>query len=192
MRTITSEELRPLLDQGTVAVVDVRSAAEYETAHVPGSIRVSLDEVRAHTTAAAAALPANAVIVCRSGARAEQACQILTATSRDDLRVLAGGIVSWERDGGPVERGAERWDLERQVRFVAGALVLAGVVASFAVRPALFLAGGVGAGLAIAALTDTCTMGALLARLPYNRRASCETPHVTERFAELAEHARRS
>jgi hypothetical protein len=132
------------------------------------------------------------VIVCRSGARAEQACRLLAGNGRDDLRILAGGIVAWERDGGPVERGAERWDLERQVRFVAGVTVLAGVIGSRVAPPALFLAGGIGAGLALAALTNTCAMGALLARLPYNRRVSCETPLVTERFAELAERGHRS
>lgn len=34
---------------------------------------------------------------------------------------------------------------------------------------AALLAGGVGAGLTLSALTDTCTMGRMLAALPHNR-----------------------
>ena len=55
------------------------------------------------------------------------------------------------------------------MRLVAGSLVLGGVVASLWLPRARLLAGGVGAGLTLSALTDTCTMGRLLAALPYNR-----------------------
>ncbi len=52
--------------------------------------------------------------------------------------------------------------------------------------PAMLLAGGIAAGRTIAAATNTCAMGMLLARFPYNRNATCETPSVTDRFAQLA------
>jgi hypothetical protein len=66
-------------------------------------------------------------------------------------------------------RGRARWALERQVRLVAGSLVAAGVVGSLWKRPALALAGAVGVGLTISALTDTCALGRVLSALPYNR-----------------------
>lgn len=75
----------------------------------------------------------------------------------------------------PVRRGPKRISLERQVRIAAGALRAAGallvLVASpwFALLP-LF----VGSGLVFAGVTDTCAMGMLLARLPYNRPAGCD------------------
>lgn len=189
MNRISPDELRDLLSTGPIAVLDVRTAAEYETAHIPGSIRVSLDELRGATDTLAAVLPDHAVVVCRSGGRAEQACQALAGTGRDDLRVLDGGIQGWERSGGRLVRGRQRWDLERQVRFVAGSLVLIGVLVSFAWPPAVFLAGGVGAGLTVAAATNTCLMGMLLARLPYNRGAAGEAPQIAERFAHLTREA---
>lgn len=186
MSTISVAELHDLLVDPATTIIDVRSAAEYEAAHIPGSVRIGLDELRADPKQAAAALPADAVVVCRSGARAEQACRTIAETGRDDLRVLEGGLLAWERAGETVERGAEHWDLERQVRLVAGSLVLTGVLASLAYRPAALLSGGVGAGLTFAALSNTCAMGSLLARLPYNRRSVAETPLITERFAQLA------
>jgi rhodanese-related sulfurtransferase len=185
MQRISPAELADLLADHPVTVLDVRTAAEYETAHIPGSIRVSLDELRAEADTVASLLPDHAVVVCRSGQRAQQACQALAATGRDDLRLLDGGLQTWEREGRSIARGRERWDLERQVRLVAGSLVLTGVLASLAWPPALLLAGGVGAGLAFAATTNTCAMGMLLARLPYNRGAACETPRITDRFAHL-------
>lgn len=47
--------------------------------------------------------------------------------------------------------------------------MLAAVLASTVVPPAKWLAAVIGAGLAVAALTNTCAMGMALARLPCNR-----------------------
>ncbi len=62
-----------------------------------------------------------------------------------------------------------RWALERQIRLVAGSIVLFAVVASIWWPPARYLAGAIGLGLTLAAITDTCLMGNMLMRLPYNR-----------------------
>ena len=60
--------------------------------------------------------------------------------------------------------------LERQVRIAAGSLVLLGVVLGAFVHPYLLgLAAFVGAGLVFAGVTDTCGMGMLLARMPWNQ-----------------------
>lgn len=75
-------------------------------------------------------------------------------------------------------------------RPVAGSLVFTGVLASLLWPPALIVSGGVGAGLTFAATTNTCAMGMLLAKLPYNRRAAHDTPRITERFAQLTRERR--
>ena len=139
MDRITAAELADLLATRPVALLDVRTAAEYEAAHIPGSIRVSLDELREEVDTVAALLPDHAVIVCRSGGRAEQACRALASSGRDDLRILDGGIQAWERAGRSVARGRARWALERQVRLVAGTLVSAGVVVGVVWPPALLV-----------------------------------------------------
>ena len=78
----------------------------------------------------------------------------------------------------PVRRGRQRWDLERQVRLVAGSLVLAGIVGSVFVPELKYLSGFVGAGLTFAALSNTCAMGMALSKLPYNRAANCDVDRV--------------
>ncbi len=60
--------------------------------------------------------------------------------------------------------------LERQVRIAAGFLVLTGVLLGVFLSPAAYaLSGFVGAGLMFAGITDTCAMGMLLSRMPWNR-----------------------
>ncbi|OHV29621.1 MULTISPECIES: YgaP-like transmembrane domain [Pseudofrankia] len=66
------------------------------------------------------------------------------------------------------------WELERQVRFAAGLIVLVGIVLSVLVPPVRHVAGVMGAGLALAALANACLLGRLLARLPYNPGAACD------------------
>jgi rhodanese-related sulfurtransferase len=168
-----------------VPLLDVRSPAEFETVHIPGSVNIPLDQLDEHLTALAdRGRPL--VLVCRSGARATQAQAKLAGVGCVNAAVLDGGVVAWEQAGAPVTRGAQKWDLERQVRLVAGGLVLAFVLASIVVPPLRFVAGAVGAGLVFAALTNTCAMGNLLSKLPYNRGASCDVSRSMARFTATA------
>jgi hypothetical protein len=60
--------------------------------------------------------------------------------------------------------------MERQVRLAAGTLVLLGLVLGLLVHPAFqLLSAGVAGGLVFSALTDTCGMAVVLAKLPHNR-----------------------
>lgn len=169
-------------------VIDVRSAAEFEAQHIRGSYHVPLGTLAEHSAELARHLddPASPlVLVCQSGVRAEQGRRHLAAAGLDRAHVLRGGVPAYAAAGGDVVRGRTAWALERQVRLVAGSLVLTGVLGGL-VNPKLrLLAGGIGAGLTFSALTDTCAMGALLAKLPFNR-------DVTEPAAErVVEQVRR-
>jgi rhodanese-related sulfurtransferase len=178
---LDAEALRELLASGQeVRLVDVRTPAEFETTHIPGSVNVPLDTLRAYREDIAGHLGGTVVLVCRSGQRAAQAEQLLGLA---DLAVLTGGILAWERVGGRVVRGRLRWELERQVRLVAGSLVLLGILAGVVVPGAQWFAAAVGTGLVVAALTDTCAMGMLLSKLPYNRGARCDVQTVVARLA---------
>lgn len=168
-------------------VLDVRTPAEFETSHIPGAYNVPLDTLREHRTELRRHLDEDVVLVCRSGARAAQAEEALAGAGLPGLRVLDGGMVAWESAGAPVNRGRETWELERQVRLVAGTVVAAGVLGSVKVPALKWVAGAIGAGLTGAALTNTCAMGMALAKMPWNRTASpCD---VDELVAALSEDA---
>jgi len=163
-------------------VIDVRTPAEFETAHISGSYNVPLHLLQEHSAEIAGHLDQDIVLVCRSGTRAAQAEQTLADTGLSNVHLLEGGITAWQHHAEPVTRGRARWDIERQVRLVAGTLVFLTVVGGLLVPGLPYAAAAIGAGLAIAALTNTCAMGLLLARLPYNRGASCDLDTVVARL----------
>ncbi len=177
--TITPARLAELAKAGAVQLVDVRTPAEFEEVHVAFARNVPLDRL---DPKALGLKPGEAVyVVCRSGSRGEKACGQLLAAGVAGVANVEGGTLACEAAGLPVVRGRKAVSLERQVRIAAGSLVLLGVGLGF-LHPAFFgLAGFVGAGLVFAGVTDTCGMGMLLARMPWNRRgakpggASCPT-----------------
>jgi hypothetical protein len=74
--------------------------------------------------------------------------------------------------------------VERQVRVTAGALAAAGGILAladplFGLIPAL-----VGSGLVWAGVTDSCALGLLMARLPYNRAAGCDVGVMVRALSE--------
>jgi rhodanese-related sulfurtransferase len=145
--------------------VDVREYPEYAMEHIEGSRLVPLGTLKRTCVGWDKEVPL--ILVCRSGRRAEQARQILGFMQ---LEVLEGGIEAWRSAGKPLaEHPRKPWAIERQVRVVAGSLVLGfvclGVLAS---RKFLLGAGLVGAGLIFAGVSDTCMMGSALGRMPWN------------------------
>ncbi|GAB4097988.1 rhodanese-like domain-containing protein [Sinomonas halotolerans] len=174
LASLSPETLRQWIDaHEDLIVIDVRSAAEFETMHIRGSYNVPLPLLSEHTEDLAERLGKRVVLVCQSGVRAEQARQRLSGSGVDSAAVLEGGVPAFAAAGGDVVRGAQRWALERQVRMAAGGLVLAGLLAGKFVSPKLRgLSGAIGAGLAFSAATNTCAMGNALARMPWNKAAS--------------------
>jgi rhodanese-related sulfurtransferase len=177
--TIAPPELRRLKDEDpNLRVIDVRTGAEFEGSHIPGSYNIPLDTLGEHA-GDLAAVDYPVVLVCQSGGRAESAQGKLGAAGKSGLYVLEGGMNAWQAAGGEVSQGdRERWAMDRQVRLVAGSFVLAGVLASIGVPKAKWLAAGVGGGLVFSALSNTCAMANVLGRLPYNRGAGCDIESV--------------
>lgn len=187
--TLDAATLRELIDSGRAPrLLDVRTPGEFETAHIPGAYNVPLDLLREHRNELLTHLDEDVVLICASGIRAEQAEQALAQAGMPNLKVLAGGMMAWKSAAAPINQGKARWDLERQVRLVAGSIVLASILASVFVPGLKLVAGFVGAGLTFAAVTNTCAMGMLLSKLPYNRGARCDLDSIV---AQLAADGRR-
>ncbi len=165
-------------------IIDVRTPGEFDSVHIPGAYNVPLDLLREHRDEILAHIDEDVVLVCRSGQRAAQAEGTLRAAGLTNVHILDGGIAAWEGKEFAVNRGVQRWDLERQVRLVAGLIVSLGILASILVPGVKWVAFAIGAGLAVAALTNTCAMGMLLARLPYNRGAMCDVRAVVAQLVD--------
>lgn len=170
--TITPQQLFQLSQSGQdIDLIDVRTPVEFREVHACLARNVPLDQLDpAKVMESRAARTAPLYVICRTGARAAQACQKLQAAGCANLVNVEGGTSAWEQAGLPVERGKKAVSLERQVRMAAGALVLAGTLLGYLVHPYWNgIATFVGAGLLFAGITDTCGMGMLLARMPWNR-----------------------
>src|SRR5262245_28116005 len=164
----------------SVRLLDVRTPGEYGTAHIAGSYNVPVDALAEHA-AEIGALDMPVVLICQSGQRAARADAVLRASGLRQLRVLDGGMRAWLDAGLAVNRGAQRISLERQVRIAAGSLSAAGAVLALLVSPWFAaIPAFVGSGLVFAGVTDTCAMGQLLARLPYNRASACDIAAAVE------------
>ncbi len=161
-------------------LVDVRTPGEFRGARIEGSLNAPLGDLAGQARALGERAGGRRIaLVCRTGRRAEEARRVLAAGGVDaaGLCVLEGGVEAWERAGLPLRRDADAgMSLERQVRIAAGSLVLVGLALGLLVHTGfLALTGFVGAGLVFAGLTDTCGMGMLLAKMPWNRApAACE------------------
>lgn len=169
--SLDPQELRSwITHHEDLTVLDVRSAAEFATLHIRGSYNVPLPLLSEHTNELAARLGSRVVLVCQSGVRAEQARQRLAGAGIDTAYVLTGGVPGFAEVGGDVVRGRVRWDLERQVRLVAGSAVVLGLAGGRFVSPRLrLLAGAIGTGLTFSAATNTCAMGKALSVMPWNK-----------------------
>lgn len=195
--SLAPKTLRTWIDQHEdLVLVDVRSAAEFESMHIPGSYNVPLPLLSEHADELAARLGSRVVLVCQSGARAEQARQRLGKSGIDSAYVLTGGAPGFAAAGGDVVRGQDRWGLERQVRLAAGSLVVLGLAGGKFISPKIrMLAGAVGAGLTFSAATNTCAMGQALSAMPWNRAAkepTRESAILTLPVADTREEAKAS
>jgi len=152
--------------------IDVRSPGEYGSGHIPGAVSIPMDQIEARLDDLLPNVPI--ILVCQAGKRARMVAGLLEPC-RSDVTVLEGGTDAWSGAGYPLVASVKtRFSLERQVRLIAGLLVLTGVLLSLAVdRNWIFLAAAVGAGLSFAGLTDICLMAGLLTKMPWNKaRAS--------------------
>ncbi len=170
--TISAAELHRKIAAGeAVELLDVRTPGEYAAQHARGAKLIPLDQLDAAAFARERNGAAPVFLLCQGGKRATMAAEKLAAAGCADAVVVEGGTNAWAAAGLPCESsGRGVISLERQVRIAAGAIVVVGVLLGWFVNPLfVWLSAFVGAGLVFAGITDTCGMGMLLAKMPWNR-----------------------
>ncbi|MFF8996282.1 rhodanese-like domain-containing protein [Streptomyces sp. NPDC014983] len=174
-----------------LVVIDVRTPGEFAGGHVPGALNIPLDQLdRALPDIRDAAERGEVLVVCASGARSEKACLQL-AEKGIHTATLSGGTGAWAAQGHDLDRPVacdvkSAWSMDRQVRLTAGSLVLLGLALGEFVHPAFrLLSAGVAGGLVFSAVTNTCGMAAMLAKLPYNRPRKADLDATLARLRSL-------
>lgn len=171
--TITPRELAERQSAGeAIELIDVRTRFEFARRRVEFARNVPLAELDPESLSTDKLV----CVICESGARGRSAQKRLARAGVDALNV-EGGTAAWEAAGLPLTRASSKViSLERQVRMAAGLLVLSGVLFGALVHPLGYaLAAFIGAGLVFAGATDTCGMGLLLARMPWNRSPTADS-----------------
>jgi rhodanese-related sulfurtransferase len=173
--TISPVRFAELRQQGkTIELIDVRTPVEFREVHLDLAKNVPLDQLdpvalmKARNGTAHEPL----YIICKSGGRGQQACDKFVKAGYTNVVNIEGGTTACAQAGLPVVRGKKAMSLERQVRIAAGSLVLLGILGTLIHPYAIGLAAFVGAGLVFAGVTDTCGMGMILARMPWNQVAT--------------------
>lgn len=175
---ITPQNLAALANGGRqIDLLDVRTPVEYRELHAASARNVPLDRLDPVAVMQAHQDGEPLYLICRSGSRGRQACEKFLAAGFTNVVNVEGGTLAWAECGLPVVRGKKMISLERQVRIAAGLLVLLGALLGWFVHPAFVgLSAFVGAGLIFAGVTDTCGMGLLLARMPWNQIKETASP----------------
>jgi glyoxylase-like metal-dependent hydrolase (beta-lactamase superfamily II)/rhodanese-related sulfurtransferase len=153
-----------------VRLLDVRSVLEYAQVHIKDSINVPIDMLSAKVNDLSKSTQSY-IVLCRTGNRSPMAADMLMQSGIHGVKVMQGGMIRWQKEGLPVIKGEGGVSLERQVRLIAGSLVLLGVLLSWFIHwTFIFIPVFVSCGLIFAGLTDNCLMGMLLMKLPYNKK----------------------
>jgi glyoxylase-like metal-dependent hydrolase (beta-lactamase superfamily II)/rhodanese-related sulfurtransferase len=153
-----------------VKLLDVRSALEFSQEHIKDSINLPIDMLSSKLYELNQT-GQKYIVLCRTGNRSAMAADMLIQSGIQGVKIMEGGITRWQNESLPVIKGEGGISLERQVRAIAGFLVLCGIILSWLVHWAfIFVSLFVSCGLIYAGLTDNCLMGMLLMKLPYNKK----------------------
>jgi glyoxylase-like metal-dependent hydrolase (beta-lactamase superfamily II)/rhodanese-related sulfurtransferase len=171
LEMISPRDASSLLKQDPQAkILDVRSALEFSQVHIEHSLNIPIDMISAKINELSQSRQ-NYLVLCHTGNRAAMAADMLIQSGIHTVKVMEGGIIRWQKEKLPVIKGQGGMSLERQVRLIAGSLVLLGIMMSWRLHWAfIFVSVFVSSGLIYAGLTDNCLMGMLLMKLPYNKK----------------------
>jgi rhodanese-related sulfurtransferase len=180
---ISPAELAELFKVGIrIDLIDICTPVEYREVHIEGARNVPFYQLDPAGVMQSRSKPADEplYLICRSGDRGRQACERFIEAGFSNVINVDGGTSACMEAGLPLVRGKKAVSLERQVRIAAGSFVLLGVLLGLLFHTAFFiLPAFLGAGLIFAGITDTCAMGLLIARMPWNRREQPAASHCT-------------
>ena len=99
---ISVNELTSFVENGSL-VIDVREPDEYESGHIPGAILVPISTVLSSTNEFQS--EETIYVVCRSGCRSMQACEMLHEVGISNVVNVAGGTMGWIALGNEIVTG---------------------------------------------------------------------------------------
>lgn len=185
-QSISAKDLSRLLANGeAVEVIDVRTPVEFQEVHISVARNIPLDRLNPSEIMTHRTNDENKplYIVCRSGSRGGQACQRFESAGYANVINVEGGTMACIKEGIAVVRGKKGVPLHCQVQIITGTLVMAGILLALVLSNQywLLISFVMGAGLTFSGLTNTCAMGAVLAKMPWNQvTEACPLPKSSQ------------
>lgn len=98
---VTISEVVKVRGDGQAQLVDVRERAEWDDAHMPGSVHIPLGDLAFRKGELDPEKPV--VVICRSGNRSLTGGRVLLDAGFKDVTSMSGGLVAWHQAGQPLE-----------------------------------------------------------------------------------------
>ena len=96
-------EVTQLINRGKTTIVDVRSAEEFATGHLPDAKNIPLPELAKRLSELEKFKTRPIVVVCQKGSRSATAVGLLGKAGFAEATSLEGGIDEWKKQGLPLK-----------------------------------------------------------------------------------------
>jgi rhodanese-related sulfurtransferase len=97
---MSQEQLLKRIEEGSdICILDVRSAREYGSGHIPGAINVGYKEVSAHLDELGPYRDKDIIVYCELGVRARMAQKTLSKAGFLHVYHLTGDMARWRAAG---------------------------------------------------------------------------------------------
>jgi rhodanese-related sulfurtransferase len=101
---VSVEQLKESLEKDDdILVIDVRTAREFDAAHVPGAYNLDRGLLEFSVWSVADDLDENIYVYCRTGARAALAAHRLQELGFTKVNAVATGALDWTKKGYPMQ-----------------------------------------------------------------------------------------
>jgi hydroxyacylglutathione hydrolase len=103
VRRMAPRELLEMSEgHGAAQILDVRERSEWDAGHIPGSVHRPYHDLDGIPEGLDPGAPV--AVICSSGQRAAVAASLLLGHGAEAIHVVDGGVGTWKREGGPIER----------------------------------------------------------------------------------------
>lgn len=106
---VSLEQMKQMVDSGTIVVIDARSTEEYEQGHIPGSINIPHDRIPEFMDVLNSEVSTDAQIVCYCRSFTCDFSDLLATELKvigyQNVQVFSGGWDQWQKAGYPAETG---------------------------------------------------------------------------------------
>jgi rhodanese-related sulfurtransferase len=96
MMTVKSEKFERLMNKNNTIVVDVRTAEEFNTGHIPGAINIDVKSDSFLRQIRSLDSTKKYLLYCRSGKRSQTALNLMRVNGFAHILHLKGGIEAWK------------------------------------------------------------------------------------------------